>query len=61
MNVLEWTQDKLETLEYIANTWIHDMGNVLDIHFPSENSIDKKVSLYNYQNNMLLNYTNFFF
>jgi hypothetical protein len=35
MNVLEWTQDKLETLEYIANTWIHDMGNVLDIHFPS--------------------------
>jgi hypothetical protein len=45
MNVLEWTQDKLETLEYIANTWIHDMGNVLDIHFPSENSIDKKLSL----------------
>lgn len=43
MNVLEWTQEKLESLEYIAHTWIHDMGNVLDLHFPSENTINRRV------------------
>lgn len=49
MNVLEWTQEKLETLEYIAHSWMQDMGNFLDFHFPSENSINKTVSRYEMQ------------
>lgn len=48
MNVLEWTQEKIETL---SHTWISaqektDMGNLLDFTLFPEDSVNKQVTIY---------------